>query len=160
MSRSHSTSTCGPKDIGRCSTRGRDLGGPGGRQRGGAQRLLPQRARGAGRRVLAQRRLGSRAAALQHPPPHGVLHLVRSGRHGSTSAFARTPLVAMSLTETRTQFVAGAERAAQHWLAFWQAHSQELETLAPASGHALRALDLVRRRREHFRCGDRPGAGD
>ena len=47
----------------------------------------------------------------------------------------------MSRTETRTQFVAGAERAAQHWLAFWQAHSQELETLAPVSGHALRALE-------------------
>lgn len=46
----------------------------------------------------------------------------------------------MSDLDPRAAFLAGRERAAQHWLAFWQDHAQEPEALAAAYGHVLRAL--------------------
>ena len=46
----------------------------------------------------------------------------------------------MALSDAQTLFAAGMERAAQHWLVFWQHNGHDSEAQRQARGHTLRAL--------------------
>lgn len=46
----------------------------------------------------------------------------------------------MTLPDTRSLFATGMERAAHHWLAYWQQNGYDSEAQRQARGHALRAL--------------------